>query len=607
MNCLQAAGLTRGHERLNAKQLLGLPNFGKTSLKDLLLCVEQFLLDCIGNVSYSIGDSARDPSGLPTEQNPSIQVRDGVGRGAEYLGAQPIGAVTWKQIEEALKPILAVMAESGDAVSFSDALSPRLIKIASWLGKMDDLDDIELAEATRGYPGLAVRMAERLRPVLAALPDRHACILERRLLTDPPATLNDVGAELGVTRERVRQIQAKLERRIAQALGEEMGQLASILADGMAPVLPQKDLADAIDKVLRGVREEARPVIELNLVKAMGYTPDGGWYVSANAEASIAGIRDRVRCLADETGVVKEDRLLAELISESPALAEHWDWLLRRCGLHRLHGCVALRNSAKARVMAALLELGRPASRSEIGALCGLTDTRVGGVLSNIKSVARADADHWGLREWIDDEYDGIVGEIIQRIKEDGGATTTKRLISEIPAKFSVSPNSVDAYMKTSRFEIQDGMIRLADPARLRLRPLYEVIDGMDSQGNPYWTFKAEERFLRGYSVTGFPPELAKMLGCKPDGNLMVRCTCGPINKLELSVRWPLASTTGGSLGYSAAALKALDVQPGDSVRVTIIGAGQVSLAKHEPATNQSDADGVEDILRRMKLRRRAL
>ena len=45
----------------------------------------------------------------------------------------------------------------------------------------------------------------------------------------------------------------------------------------------------------------------------------------------------------------------------------------------------------------------------------------------------RADKNRWGLAEWIDDEYEGIAAEIVQRIEEDGGATRLERLIDELP------------------------------------------------------------------------------------------------------------------------------------------------------------------------------
>ena len=362
-----------------------------------------------------------------------------------------------------------------------------------------------------------------------------------------------------------------------------------------------------IAKALPDMPDRERMIIRYYLIEAMGYDLDWGMFVSLGAQAGIGKVRELVESMADEAGLVDEEQFRAALHDDSPALAEHWNWLCQRCNLHQFHGCVALRNSAKAGVMAALRAIGQPATKHEIGEICGFSDTQVGGALSNLKGVTRADAERWGLKEWIDDEYDGIIGEIIQRLNEDGGVTTTERLLSEIPSKFGVSPASVDAYMKTSRFYLQDGTIRLADPSRLLLRLFDDVIHGRDVRGHPFWTFRAEERHFRGYSVTGVPPEFIKALGCEPDGRIMIRCASGPGEERQISVRWPLASTTGGSLGYLTSPLKAQNLNPGDQVRVTIVEPECVTLTKHEPAMDKVPSSGVSDMLRRMKDRRRAL
>ena len=194
--------------------------------------------------------------------------------------------------------------------------------------------------------------------------------------------------------------------------------------------------------------------------------------------------------------------------------------------------------------------------------MCGLSATQVSGAFSNIPSVVRASKDAWALTEWGDDEYRGIVAEIIQRIEEDGGSTTTKRLLTELPEKFDVSARSVYSYMQTPRFLIRDGLVSLANVSSLELRPLDDAIHGRDVDGAAYWTFAVESRFFEGYSVTGVPPEFAKALGCEPDGGTYARIENLP-NCHDLSVRWRVATTTGASIGYVADAIRELGLQTG--------------------------------------------
>jgi len=68
---------------------------------------------------------------------------------------------------------------------------------------------------------------------LEEMSDREWCVLVRRYGLDgrEPTTLAELGAELGITRERVRQLQRKAERRLRGRLapkrcrGDTSGQL----------------------------------------------------------------------------------------------------------------------------------------------------------------------------------------------------------------------------------------------------------------------------------------------------------------------------------------------------------------------------------------------
>ena len=372
----------------------------------------------------------------------------------------------------------------------------------------------------------------------------------------------------------------------------------------MDHIISENEFERRIEELLPDGPPLIKRLFRKTLVTATGYTLQEGVYLDRRTCKVIEEIVASARKFADDVGLVDEEQLIAELPSEE--WRRFWPWLRERCGLLDLHGSLGIRDSAKARAKAALLFIGCPATRAEISAICGLEETRIGGHLSNIASVVRADKDRWGLKEWIDDEYDGIVGEIIQRITEDGGVTTTDRLLKELPGQFDVSASSVRAYMQTPKFVIRDGWISMANISSIELRHLDDVIDGRDDTGAPYWTFTVETRFFDGYSVTGIPPEFAKALGCKPDEGESVRIANLPDCR-DLSIRWPLASTTGASLGYLADPLRRLDVQSGQCVRVTIRGLGLVDLAAEGDRMERSATSHADALLARMKNRRRTL
>ena len=61
-------------------------------------------------------------------------------------------------------------------------------------------------------------VAERLKRLESDLNDKEVEILRERLLSDDPRTLQDIGEDFGVSRERVRQIESALKKKIAKRL-----------------------------------------------------------------------------------------------------------------------------------------------------------------------------------------------------------------------------------------------------------------------------------------------------------------------------------------------------------------------------------------------------
>ncbi len=65
-------------------------------------------------------------------------------------------------------------------------------------------------------------LREKLKTILPQLNDKEKDILELRLLSDSPLTLREIGEKYGITRERVRQIEARLLQKIKKLLEEEI-------------------------------------------------------------------------------------------------------------------------------------------------------------------------------------------------------------------------------------------------------------------------------------------------------------------------------------------------------------------------------------------------
>ena len=60
------------------------------------------------------------------------------------------------------------------------------------------------------------------------LPDRDRALLEERILSDSPKTLQEIGDRFGTTREAVRQAEVRLMKRLETFLRDELGDLGQV-------------------------------------------------------------------------------------------------------------------------------------------------------------------------------------------------------------------------------------------------------------------------------------------------------------------------------------------------------------------------------------------
>lgn len=126
---------------------------------------------------------------------------------AERLGVEEAQIIEMQQRLDVSDMSLnaPVGEESGSAtrIDFLPALGP---------GIEDSYAGQEIAEL----------LQDRIRSVLPSLNEKELYILEHRLLTDDPVTLREIGERYNVTRERVRQLEARLLQKLKAHLGKEI-------------------------------------------------------------------------------------------------------------------------------------------------------------------------------------------------------------------------------------------------------------------------------------------------------------------------------------------------------------------------------------------------
>lgn len=582
MAALARSDLLTGNNAITVGMLLQSPRFGRKSLVDLM-CVTEAALE-------SRGPSASPPS---TTASPNSAPQMQRLHASWDAAAGPLGA------------LLSASREFRGATTLGEALQHDLAEFARMLGIAESLDSIPL-DSLVGTRGVADTVIARLDSVRASTPPSWGAVIEHRLLSDTPKTLEAIGHDLHVTRERVRQLQKRATQNIQAAVGTHITIIAHFLQERLPPVIAPLQLDEEIAQIFPiDIGHPLSNRLARKLLRAsLPYSCVDSGCLSENALEVVAMLRSAAVDMADDVGLIEEQDLRTHL--PTPAWEPFVDVLLESAGLHRVLGRLALRSSGKAFVKAAVYQIGRPATKEEIAEIVGIAPSKVGAHLSVIPSIDRADKHRWGMAEWIDDVYEGIPAEIVQRIKEDGGATRLERLLEELPRMFGVSETSVRIYARTPYFVIHNGYVSVASEPRLTLRELDDVIDGRTEEGVPYWTFAVESRYFDGYSIAPFPPELARELGCEPDGSTLAEVDY-PEGASAVSVSWPLTSTTGANVGRISDSLRRLEIEAGARVRLLVKGVGHVEF--RPSPSGRLGGDGppgrADEILERIKSRRR--
>ena len=105
-----------------------------------------------------------------------------------------------------------------------------------------DSDQTQISLLPSGAEGVESLLAKRqLKAILQdklelfreTLPPREKIILEKRLLSESPITLQEVGEEFGISRERVRQLEERLKKNLFTFLRTEMPDINEIDATSL--------------------------------------------------------------------------------------------------------------------------------------------------------------------------------------------------------------------------------------------------------------------------------------------------------------------------------------------------------------------------------------
>lgn len=303
-----------------------------------------------------------------------------------------------------------------------------------------------------------------------ALDPRALQVLRERLFADEPAKLEQLGRQLDISRERVRQIEGKARAAMLDAFANDLLDMvattARTLIGTIRPLSELLALMPALARTVESVEQPAWRVID-RLDDA--YEIEDGWCVAPTLTAAKEWTRTHLREHANHYGVVRVDDLdLVETITPDVRedLTKKW---LSTCGYVIDGDYVLTRTGATHDYAAAVLSIdGSPMSSQEI--IDRFTFERSAGSLRNAMSVddrfVRVDRDRWALNEWGMDAYSGVRSVIREELAKAGGKIKLSVLVEHITGKYSVSASSVVAYSSAPPFVTRDGVVRLAGSSR---------------------------------------------------------------------------------------------------------------------------------------------
>lgn len=427
---------------------------------------------------------------------------------------------------------------------------------------IEQLGGRDLADLA-GERTLAYDPAGRLSALLDALPSSTLPVLEGRWRLDP-RTLEDIGAQIGLTRERVRQIAKRSSEQVEGAAEDDL-----VVMGAVERIRVRLGAVTHLERAERIVADEAprladetptrRRILVFLLLELAG--PYGLW--RRDWLTTGAGQEDLEELAAQLRQHPPLDVQDATEVVRGMGIAEAAWALVEELGFEEFAGKVVPKNLRIAERARVLMEVeARPLDPEEVAAALGAEDRvkSIRNALIYADDIVRVDRAKFAPAEWGLESYSTVTDAIGRALEERGGEGDVEEIADEISSRFSVKHSSVVAYAKSPEFvQAEGGRIRLRAPGEaveddqtkraLRSVPGCVLIDGR-------WAYRVplKENHLRGFSPS-VPHEFAAHLGAGPLTSIEVPTSgAGPISVVRSSLFANIGRlrTIAESLGLAA-------------------------------------------------------
>ncbi|MGQ0680562.1 MAG: hypothetical protein ACT4OM_13085 [Actinomycetota bacterium] len=576
--------------------LLAWPNAGLTTAKDLLgVCVELGFTAVI-RTRFPYGDQNLERE----EQAPAAPDFDGslgTSNAVTPIDMYPPAlakVVPLVQLLSAWATQERGLSQLGELIALSSSIAgpPEVVDA------LKSLAEIELASlvTTEFQIGDLNELTARLLDDLEAA---RRLVYRRRHLDGDRPTLETVGLEMGITRERVRQLQVLAEKDISETLARDDYRTFRWRAWGLRNTLGAEapinhpECEAAIEVALRGSNEDTKQILRPLFLRMAGpYREKEGWLINQSLPQVEA---KELATIADNRGLITLTEAEAWLLEREVRPPFQKDWILRskrfRCSDEKL---LVWAGGAIDKCVTLLASEGHPMDAETLVGLIGEGHNARGirARLFEDPRLMRVNRTLWALREWDMEEYSGITEEIAQRIHEWGGRAKLSELVNELVPLFGVRETSVRVYAQAPMFVIEDGWVRLRtlDEPYAPRTELSRCRGVFRTSGGVNVLFLIDGDVTRG-SGRPFPDAAAVLLGVTPGNRREFEHDSGAI-----VISWPVTAGLGPTVGSTRKLAEAAGAVEGDYVRLAFIselGTVEVARVAPEEMSNQAPFDSL--------------
>ena len=396
-------------------------------------------------------------------------------------------------------------------------------------------------------------------------------ILESRVLNLEPLTLSDIGFNLGVTRERVRQIQVKANDLLDILLNDSDYFLLKWRAHSLKEKLRRFAFVEnsrtqkILSNIVRDIpKEKKKAASSLLLYIAGPYKLLNGWLILSDYQ--LPKLKD-FSTLFDEFGIIPYEKLKKELFYSGIQNDYFLDWL-KHFNLKHLDSSILITHQSVVDNCISLLSFyNKPKTIDELIKVLGKDAIRgtIQNGFSQDQRVIKINKNQWALKEWGFEEYFGIVDAIVNSINNHSGYVPINKLIEELKLQFNTPEHSVRTFVNAPELLYENGIVkRRVNIETFHIDKYIEKCSGVfyDRISKLYMQIIVDRDLLRG-SGRSIPQAVAYTLGVTPGLN-----TFFSNQENKVTVGWSIKSATGPFLGSIKNIISDLNIKIDNRIRL---------------------------------------